>query len=93
MTASRYAIRVEGHLAPHWSAWFEGLRIRCHEDGTTTLAGPIKDQAALYGVLLKVRDLGLRLIAVVPVGSGEPEGVGVPASKEPGEEEQRGQDG
>ena len=67
----RYAIRVVGHLTPDWTDWFEGLTIRCHDDGTTTLVGPIEDQAALYGALLKIRDLGLRLIAVVPRVSGE----------------------
>lgn len=59
-----YSIRVAGHLAEEWADWFAGLTIRCHPDGTTTLSGPISDQAALHGVLLKVRDLGLTLIAV-----------------------------
>ena len=82
-----YAIRVEGHLAPDWSAWFEGLSICGHDDGTTTLAGPIEDQAALYGALLKVRDLGLRLIAVVPLASGDLQGPAVRGKKDSWEEE------
>jgi hypothetical protein len=68
-----YAIRVEGHLAPEWADWFGGLTIRCHPDGTTTLAGPIEDQAALQGILLKVRDLGLALVSVNPIESSPDE--------------------
>ena len=64
-----FVIRVEGHLAPEWADWFGGLTIRCHPDGTTTLSGPIQDQAALQGVLLKVRDLGLALVSVNPIES------------------------
>lgn len=58
-----YEIRVLGQLGEGWSEWLEGLAI-CHEAGETILAGPLPDQAALYGVLLKIRDLGLPLIAV-----------------------------
>lgn len=65
--SNRYSIRVEGHLAPEWTDWFDGLTIHCHPDGTTTLEGPISDQAALHGVLFKVRDLGLALVAVRPI--------------------------
>jgi hypothetical protein len=73
--AASYVIRVEGHLAPEWADWFEGLTVRCHSDGTTTLSGPIKDQAALQGVLLKVRDLGLALVSVNPIESSPEEGL------------------
>ncbi len=59
-----YEISIQGHLDPHWSNWFDGLRITHEPNGTTTLAGPIVDQAALHGVLIKVRDLGLPLIGV-----------------------------
>ena len=59
-----YEIRVEGVLDDHWSAWFDGLRISSDASGTTTIAGPVRDQAALHGLLGKVRDLGLPLIAV-----------------------------
>jgi hypothetical protein len=63
-----YHIRVEGHISESWSSWFEGLTIRHAEIGETVISGPIVDQAALYGVLLKLRDLGLPLIAVKRVG-------------------------
>ncbi len=64
-----YIITVRGHLHDHWAAWFEGLTITNGPDGETTLAGPVADQAALHGLLMKIRDLGLPLIAVVPAGS------------------------
>ncbi|HEX8033050.1 MAG TPA: hypothetical protein VF510_04350 [Ktedonobacterales bacterium] len=60
----RYVIRVKGHLDPFWQAWFENLSITHEEDGTTLLSGPIEDQAALYGVLFKMRDLGLTLLSL-----------------------------
>jgi hypothetical protein len=59
-----YEIRVEGHLADRWSDWFEGLVIRTDPNGETTLNGPLIDQAALFGVLAKVHNLNLTLIAV-----------------------------
>ena len=59
-----YEIRLKGHLDARWIDWFEGLSFTHASDGTTILAGPLVDQAALYGVLRKVRDLGLPLIAV-----------------------------
>ena len=59
-----YEITIQGHLDQHWSNWFDGLNITHAPNGTTTLAGPIVDQAALHGVLIKVRDLGLPLIGV-----------------------------
>jgi hypothetical protein len=61
----RYEIRVEGVLDPWWSTWFDGLHISSDVSGqTTTISGPVTDQAALHGLLAKVRDLGLSLIAV-----------------------------
>ena len=60
----RYEIRLKGHLDARWTDWFEGLSFTHASDGTTILSGPIVDQAALYGLLRKVRDLGLPLIAV-----------------------------
>jgi hypothetical protein len=60
----RYTIRVKGHLDPSWRARFENLLITPEKDGTTLLCGPIQDQAALYGVLVKMRDLGLTLLAL-----------------------------
>jgi hypothetical protein len=61
-----YRIRVTGHLDLTWSAWFDGLTITHDADGTTTLRGPVVDQAALYGVISRARDLGLTLLAVTP---------------------------
>ena len=63
-----YQIRVEGHLDGQWSHWFDDLRLAHHSDGTTTLSGPVVDQAALHGLLAKVRDLNLTLISVIRVG-------------------------
>ena len=59
-----YQIRIKGHLDPRWSAWFAGLVVTPTENAETVLAGPLVDQAALYGVLTKVRDLGLELLSV-----------------------------
>ncbi len=59
-----YQIRVRGVLDPRWSAWFDGLTITHDPDGDTTLAGPVADQAALYGLISKARDLGLTLLGV-----------------------------
>ena len=59
-----YEIRVKGHLEPRWADWFDGLTLTQERDGTTVLRGSVVDQAALHGVLGKVRDLGLPLIAV-----------------------------
>jgi hypothetical protein len=63
MNLQRYIIRVEGHLATDWSDWFEGLIVCQEPDGDTILTGEL-DQAALHGVLAKIRDLGLVLVAV-----------------------------
>ena len=70
MEWQRYEIRVKGHLAADWSDWFEGLTICQEENGETTLSGPL-DQAALHGVLAKIRDLGLVLVAVKQGMQGE----------------------
>ena len=60
----RYELRLQGVLDDRWSAWFEGLRVSSDEHGETTIAGPVADQAALHGLLAKVRDLGLPLLSV-----------------------------
>ena len=65
-----YEIRVAGNLSPHWMDWFEGLTI-IPEDNETRLIGPVADQAALFGLLKKVRDLGLSLLSVNQVPQGE----------------------
>ena len=63
----RYEIRLRGHLDSRWAAWFDGLSLSNENDGTTIIGGPVVDQAALHGLLAKVRDLGLPLVAVVRV--------------------------
>jgi len=60
----RYEIRLQGHLDTRWAAWFDGLSLAHQSDGTTAIYGSVVDQAALHGLLSKVRDLGLPLIAV-----------------------------
>lgn len=62
-----YRIRVQGHLGPHWAEWFGGLTLTLEDNGDTLLTGPVIDQAALHGLLRKVRDLGLLLISVIHV--------------------------
>jgi hypothetical protein len=61
---ARYELRVQGVLEPRWSVWFEGLQVSSDERGQTTITGPVADQAALHGLLAKVRDLGLPLLSV-----------------------------
>jgi len=67
-----YQIRVRGHLDSQWTDWFGGLTITLEDNGDTFLTGPVVDQAALHGLLKKVRDLGLPLISVNPVPPLEP---------------------
>jgi hypothetical protein len=59
-----YELRVQGVLDARWSAWFEGLQVSSDQAGETTIAGPVADQAALHGLLTKIRDLGLPLLSV-----------------------------
>lgn len=59
-----YHIRVRGHLSPEWSEWLDGLAIERRPDGDTLLYGPLEDQAALHGLLAKIRNLGLPLLSV-----------------------------
>ena len=68
-----YRITIKGHLHPRWSEWFENLTITHLPDGTTTLSGLVVDQATLYGLIIKLRDMGLPLIAVqsLTVDQGE----------------------
>ncbi len=68
----RYEIRVKGHLGTRWAGWFDGLTITSGSDGTTIIHGPVADQAALHGLLQKIRDLGLPLISVNHVAPGHP---------------------
>jgi hypothetical protein len=66
-----YEIRIKGHLRPAWTDWFGGLTIMLEANGDSLLTGPVVDQAALHGVLKKVRDLGLPLISVVCIGPNQ----------------------
>ena len=59
-----YQIRIKGHLGPQWTEWFEGMAVTREENGDTLLTGPVVDQAALHGLIKKVRDLGLPLLSV-----------------------------
>jgi hypothetical protein len=68
-----YQIRVKGHLGQCWKQWFDGLTITNVEQGEAVLSGPLPDQAALHGVLMKIRDMGLPLLAVNRVVSHDPE--------------------
>ena len=68
----RYEIRLKGHLDTQWAAWFDGLTLTTESDGTTTLYGPVADQAALHGLLQKVRDLGLPLVSVTQIQPDQP---------------------
>ncbi|MBP7961917.1 MAG: hypothetical protein KBG20_06290 [Caldilineaceae bacterium] len=67
---SSYEIRIRGHLDERWSDWFGGMTITLDESGDTLLTGPVVDQAALYGLLRKVRDAGMSLYSVNPVDPG-----------------------
>ena len=66
-----YQIRIKGHLGHQWTDWFEGLTITLEENGDTLLTGPVIDDAALHGLLKKVRDLGMPLLAVNCVEPGQ----------------------
>jgi hypothetical protein len=63
--ACRYQVRIRERLDPRWAEWFEGMDLIGEPDGTTLLSGVVRDQTALYGLLIKARDLGLTLLAVV----------------------------
>ena len=74
----RYEIRVKGHLDTRWAAWFDGVTLTTGSDGTTVIDCQVADQAALHGLLQKIRDLGLLLISVNHVDPGHPQ---VPAAE------------
>ena len=66
-----YQIRIKGHLGPQWADWFEGLTITLEDNGDTLLTGSVIDQAALHGLLKKVRDLGMPLLSVNRIEPGQ----------------------
>ena len=70
--SGRYEIRVKGHLESRWAGWFDGMSLTGESDGSTTIHGPVVDQAALHGLLKKVRDTGLPLISVTRLDSDQP---------------------
>lgn len=76
--AGRYEIRIKGHLDTRWAAWFDGLSLSHESDGTTIIHGPVADQAALHGLLQKVRDTGLPLVSVTCV---DPDSAEMPANE------------
>jgi hypothetical protein len=67
-----YEIRLKGHLDARWAAWFDELSLTHESDGTTVIHGPVVDQAALHGLLQKVRDVGLPLVSVMHVEPDRP---------------------
>ncbi len=69
----RYEIRVQGHMGQQWSRWFDDLTVEQLDDGSTCLRGTLPDHAALYGLLDKVRDLGMTLLSVQHVDANEEE--------------------
>jgi len=69
-----YEIRIKGHLDDKWAGWFEGLSITREDNGDTRITGPVVDQAALHGLLRKVRDLGLPLLSVMQVDPNQANG-------------------
>jgi hypothetical protein len=72
-----FQIRLKGHLGSQWTDWFGGLTITLEDNGETLLTGPVVDQAALHGLLKKVRDLGLPLVSVNPLEPGSPTTLGI----------------
>jgi len=89
--AGRYEIRIQGHLDSRWTGWFDGLSLTHSSDGTTVIRGPVVDQAALHGLLQKVRDIGLPLVSVTHVGreqANEPDVEATPITNRAKEETQ-----
>jgi hypothetical protein len=79
--AGPYEIRLKGQLETRWAAWFDGLSLSHDRDGNTLLHGFVADQAALHGLLQKVRDLGLPLISVTQIEPGQPTTPSTPTSQ------------
>lgn len=73
MQSPIYQIRIEGHLGSHWHSLFDGLSICLADNGETLLTGPVADQAALHGLLRRIRDSGMTLVSVRRLRSGQPD--------------------
>ncbi len=71
--SGRYEVRLTGHLDAHWTTWFDGSSISYEDDGTTVISGQVVDQAALHGLIQRVRDLGIPLVSVRKVDSDQPD--------------------
>ncbi len=86
MTPEGYEIRIKGSLASHWSEWFDGLQVTPDGSGETAIVGTLADQAALWGVLVKIRDLGLILCAlhIITPEPAKNQNLGAPPSPAPG---------
>jgi hypothetical protein len=84
-----YVIRIQGHLDARWAIWFAGLTITPEGNGETHLAGPVADQAVLYGLLKKIRDLGMPLLSV---NCGEADQTNTPNFKQPNEQAETNHD-
>ena len=80
---SAYRLQIDGHLDQHWLPWFGDLALTHEDDGTTTLAGPIADQAQLHGLLTRIRDLGVTLLSVEVVGEPMTDQAGRPTRETP----------
>ena len=78
----QYEIRVKGHLASRWAAWFDGLSLTNEDDGITVLRGPVVDQAALHGLLQKLRDVGIPLVSLSQLPTDAPTAPRAPHTQE-----------
>jgi hypothetical protein len=79
---AHYRIRIRGHLDPTWSTWFDTLTVTQADDGTTELVGPVVDQAALFGLLARLRDLGATLLLVECLAADRPRPAAAPPTSE-----------
>ena len=70
----QYEVRVKGHLGSRWTAWFDGLSLSDSDDGTTVIRGPVADQAALHGLLQKLRDIGIPLVSLTQLPDATTDG-------------------
>lgn len=78
----QYEIRVKGHLGSRWTAWFDGLSLTNEDDGITVIRGPVVDQAALHGLLHKLRDVGIPLVSLTQLPSDAPTAPSAPCTQE-----------